>query len=180
MNNPRDKLPSIKLYTFFGILTVELIDMLEKYGNDEIDEQLQCLTNIQQVSSRDVTEKFFQIIDFNTSDGKFKSYSRVLKSLGKIHDVSLFEIHQRILRINTMSYDDGYDEWCNRKQDIFNLLLDISCFENEEIALNFKRIFFTKDKIDEEFHKEIEYLDKKSALFLRDNPFCTDFSSTQN
>jgi hypothetical protein len=198
MNNSRDSYYSLLLYTDFGILTNELVDMLERCQHDEI---FKCVKRIKQVSNRDVIEKFVQLIDSNMSDRKFQSYSRALEFLTGIHDISLLEIHKRISRMISMSYDsDG--KWSNHEQDIFKLLLNISCFNNEEVSFNFnqricldlekiflnsekirlnlERIFITKNKINEDFHREIEYLDKKSALFFRENPFLTDFSSISN
>ena len=79
------------------------------------------------------------------SDKEFQIYSSVLKSLTKIPDISLFEIYQTISHTNTMSYDhDDDDEWCNRKQDIFNLLLDISCFNNKNLRRNIRSYILLK------------------------------------
>jgi hypothetical protein len=197
INNRRDSYYSLLLYVDFGILNIELVDMLERSDSDGI---FRCLTNIERVSDRDVIEKFVRLVDMNMSGMTFGSYLHALKYLSGMNDVSLIEIHQTISQIINVSFDPD-DKWCNREQEIFNLLLDISCFNNEEVSvgletidvhldqvgsnsekirLHFEKIFITKNKIDEEFHREIEYLEKKAALFFGENPFLTDFSSISN
>jgi hypothetical protein len=190
INNRRDSYFSLLLYVDFGILNIELVDMLEK---SELDGIFRCLTHIEQISGRDVIEKFIRLIDLNMPVTTFESYLHALKYLAGMNDVSLIEIHQTISQIISVSFDPK-DKWCKREQQIFNLLLDISSFNNEQVSvgletidihldnvkrnseetrLHFEKIFNNKNKIDEEFHREIEYLEKKAALFFGENPFLT-------
>ena len=144
--------------------------MLECFGYDENILVVEHLSEIKQLSDRNVIEKFFRLLNLNMSDEKFQSCLRVLKFFVQIHDVSLFEIHQRISMMDNLS-NDRDDQWSNRKQQIFNLLLSVSCFNNEEESFNVEKIFITKSHIDEQFQRELEYLDKKLALVFKEIPF---------
>ena len=124
--------------------------MLECFGYDENILVFEHLSEIKQVSDRNVIEKFFRLLNLNMSDEKFQSCLHVWKSLVQIHDASLLEIHQRISLMDNLS-NDRDDQWTNRKQQVFSLLLSVSCSNNEEESFNFEKIFITKSHIDEQF-----------------------------
>ena len=89
--------------------------MLECFGYDENILVVEHLSEIKQLSDRNVIEKFFRLLNLNMSDEKFQSCLHLLKFLVQIHDVSLFEIHQRISMMDNLS-NDRHDQWSSRKQ----------------------------------------------------------------
>jgi hypothetical protein len=168
-NNPQHSEILIKLYIPFGIVTVELVDMLEWLGDHP---PLNHLNDLKQVSDQDVIEKLFQLLDLTTSKKKFDCFFGILQSLVRANVISLLEVHQRLYLITHVLYRD-FDpyEWRDTKDVIFEGLLDLSCFKNER-SLSLEKRIFTIGDIDEKFQREIENFDKNCALFsTRNNLF---------
>jgi hypothetical protein len=167
-NNPKDIKSSIELYMVFGILTVEFVNMLEQIPNDTnylvlFDQYLK------QVSDREAIEKLFQLLDSKTGDYTFWDCLMILKVIANTRDVSLVEIHRRILLTSNMFYDNS-EKWQRNEELIFNLLLSLSCIENRSL-LRTENELFAEDDIEEKYEKEIVDLDQNLSLFLRTNSF---------
>jgi hypothetical protein len=166
-NNPIDCEAFINLYAIFGILTMELVEMCEEFTDNpffgvELKDPNLCYLK---VSNRVVIEELFQILDLKIYDRKFKTSLWILRYLAKNDMISLLEAHQRIPIIDIMSNGDDNYIWKNEAY-IFDLLLNVSCFNEGDLS-NFEKIFFTKDDIDEEFEKTKEIIDKKLILFCQ-------------
>ena len=188
MNYPQDGHYSLIFYKEFGYLTEDLLELIEKR---EHNDGLSTLRGIKQVSNVNAVKKFMKQLDSNTSDKLFGYYADVLISLARMHNVSLLEMHHEISDFIKKSRDID-EKLYSFQQDLFTLLLKISCFDfqerfnpfdminvrlhnthlnTEKQRSNLERIFPNKHTINRDFQKEIQYLDKKSALFFPDNPF---------
>jgi hypothetical protein len=165
-NNLRDGAALIELYSIFGTLTHEFVDMLEWFDDDEYCGTSLSLRNLKQVSGRDVIEKLFEVINLKISNGKqFKSCLQVLRSLVEVDAISVLELHQRFSVINNMFRNDN-DEWRDCEEDIFKLLVDFSCFKTDLMLSSTKKLFAETD-IEEKFEREFQNLDKNSPLLLQ-------------
>jgi hypothetical protein len=161
----------VMIYAMFGILTVDLINMMECIDYYWDNEMPYYLTKIKHVSDSDVIEKIFQLLDYKASHSQFKGFSNILNlmvQLAEAHTVSLLEVHQRVsIIINNWLYQDDTTGW-NREKSIFCHLTDLSCIENERFWTLEEKLL-TESDIDSEFERELENVEKKSALFLRRN-----------
>ena len=129
----------VRLYSRFGVLTVEFIDMLE-YVNEKADYEIwSCVENINQVSSREVIENLFTKLvcngyttEFNIDEGVLELLIRLAK--GNI--VSFLEVHRRVSHlIKSLSDDIGTIDW-DLSKEIFDTLLSCSCIEQINVSGN--------------------------------------------
>ncbi|MHC5722426.1 MAG: hypothetical protein ACYTX0_63065, partial [Nostoc sp.] len=65
----------MKLYSKFGLLTVELIDMLKYIDDDCLKTMQTYLRNINQVLDEKVIQKLFEQLDLTVYDSKFQYLS---------------------------------------------------------------------------------------------------------
>jgi len=165
-NNPRDGAALIELYSIFGTLTDEFVDMLEWFDDHEYWGTSLSLENLKRVSGRDVIEKLFEVINRKVSNGKqFRNCLKVLRSLVEVDAISVLEVHQRFSLINNMFRNDD-EESRNCEEDIFKLLVDFSCFKTDLLLSSTKKLFAEND-IEEKFEREFQNLDKNSPFLLQ-------------
>jgi hypothetical protein len=171
-NKRTDCASIIELYVAFGVITVDLINMIEWIKEDTISSyRWVYLEKIKQVSDERIVNRLFESLDStvcSTKADRFASIVRLFVNLAKNHSVSLLEIHQRFSSIiNKILFENnnegGYDEQC-----IFDQLLNLSCVKNEVKSVTFFEIFTEKD-INEAFEEKILDLDKSRVLFLEKN-----------
>jgi hypothetical protein len=171
-NNPLDDESSLELFSVFGVITIELLDMLKHIRYDRRKSFL-WLKEIKEVSDEEVINKLFELMHLTTSHFNWSFLKQVLEHLIEIDAVSLLEIHQRISFINNLSYKDG-DGFNNTSDYAVNLLIDFSCLKEE-----FSRCsenFFSETDINEAFEREIQMLDKTSRLLPKENRVSQQFS----
>ncbi|CAF1311602.1 unnamed protein product [Rotaria sordida] len=176
-NKNRDSTALVKLYAAFGVLTIDLFDML-KWMKDHWDDDLwSYLRHIKKVSDRDVIEKLFELLDlmaYDTKSTHFSYFVKLLLQLAEVHVISLLEVQQRVAFVfNKLFCENISTEWRDENH-ILNLLLNSTCLKNE-LLLNSKTEAVTENDIDEAFDREIQSVDKELALFLRKNHFLTNF-----
>ncbi len=120
-----------------------------------------------------IIEKIFKCLDSTSCDIESRSFSpifRLLVRLAQTDVISLLEVHQHILPIiDTFSYKDD-DRMCSIEENIFDLLLNLSCIRKISLS-NSKEKLFTESDINKKFEDIIQNLIKKSALYLRSNYF---------
>ncbi|CAF3892546.1 unnamed protein product, partial [Rotaria sp. Silwood1] len=128
-NNSTDRKTLVQLYTAFGGVTDDLIDMLKWIEFVEDGDGWKYLEHIKQISDRDIIEKIFQCLDLVACDIKSRRFSSILKLLIQLAEtdiVSLLEVHQHISSvINNFSFEDDDRKW-NDEKEIFDLLLNLS------------------------------------------------------
>ena len=168
----------VKLYAAFGVLTIDLVDML-KWMQDHWDDDLwNYLKRIKQISDRNVIEKLFELLDLMAYDIKSTHVLYVAKfliHLAEIHLISLLEVQQRIAFVfKKLFCENIFMGWRDENQ-ILNLLLISTCLKNE-LILNSKTEVITENDIDEAFDRELQSVDKELALFLANNYFLTNFT----
>ena len=157
---------SVQLYAAFGIVTVELVDMLEWYGDYQ---RLDCLKDLKQMFDHDVIESLFQLLNLTTSKKKYECLFTIFQSLVRTNTISLLEVYQRVSLINHLLYSDfSPGEWRTTEDVICEGLLDLSCFKDEHWS-SFDKSIFTKCHIDEKFQREIKDYDTNCALFSTKN-----------
>jgi hypothetical protein len=165
-NNPKHRRQLMELCIAFGTVTIELVDMLEWFGDYHT---LNHLEHLKQVSDHAVIEKLFQLLDLTTSKTKFENLFDILQSLVRADAISLLEIYERVSLISHLLYGDfDHDKWRHTKDIICERLLDLSCFKNEDWLFVERRIF-TQGDIDEKFEKERDDFDRNCALFSTRN-----------
>ena len=163
-NNPIDRKASLELYSFFGTVTDEFVDMLEWFEEDEYREISFILANIKHISGRDVIDKLFNVINFKISNGKqFKSCLQVVRSFLEINAITMLELHQRFSHINNMLHN-------NNDEDILKLLTDFSCFKTD-LLLSSRNKLYDENDIEQEFLRESKDFDKNSSLLLQTHFF---------
>jgi hypothetical protein len=158
-NNPKDSKALIEFYIKLGMLTFELVEMLQLIGDDLINNIKFNENCIEEVSDRDVIEKLFELFNLNIHHNKFKILLLILKSLVMVNVVSLLEVHQWFSRINNISSNDD-----NNEKEFFNWLLNVGGFDGGYLW-KVEQILYKKSDIDEEFQREIMDLEKQTALF---------------
>jgi hypothetical protein len=92
-NYPKHSQASVQLYVAFGMVTAELVDMLEWFDDYRL---LDCLKDIKQVSDHDVIEKLFHLLNLTTSKKKFERLFTIFQSLVRANVISLLEVYQRV------------------------------------------------------------------------------------
>jgi hypothetical protein len=162
-NNPKDSEVLIKLYLIFGILTVELVDMLERIEYHDSYSGFLDLYHPKQVSDRAVIEKLFHLIDLTTTSKKLRVAARILDFLVQLDAISLLEVHQRVSLITNLLDDDDEGQR-NSDEQGFSLLSYYSCFK-KEYSRYFKKNFFSEIDINEEFEKKIQKFHKSHLYF---------------
>jgi hypothetical protein len=167
----------VKLYAAFGVLTIDLVDML-KWMKDHWDDDLWTyLRRIKQISDRNVIEKLFELLELMAYDTKSTHVLYLIKlliQLAELHVISLLEVQQRIAFVfKKLFCENIFMEWRDENQ-ILHLLLNLTCLKNE-LLLNSKTEAVTENDIDEAFDKEIQSVDKELALFIKNNYFLTNF-----
>ncbi|CAF3991498.1 unnamed protein product [Rotaria sp. Silwood1] len=167
-NYPIDAVKSINIYSLFGIVTVEFLQMLESIGEYRLADFNDWLKNLKQISDRDAVEKLFDLLNQKRYHQMFDQFLFLLKSLIEANVISLVEVHQRLPLVNNVFYESSF-EWRSHEEHIFDLLLDISCFENEKVSLCVDTTFTTKDDIDDEFDTQMAELDNKLNLPCKEN-----------
>jgi hypothetical protein len=178
-----DRIITIQIYASFGVLTIELVDML-KWTDDrfDVDDLWKYLKCIKQVYDRSAVEQLFEILDLMAYNTKFIRFSYILKliiQLVEVHAISLLEVQQRVaLVITKLSYENNWIEWQHEKH-ILDTLMNLTCIKSK-LSSNTNTDFFTEDNIEKDFEGELQNFDKKSAMFLRRNYFLTIFSSLSN
>jgi hypothetical protein len=177
-NNPKDGAALIKLYSIFGTLTYEFVDMLELFDDDQNWGTSISLKNLKQEFDRDVIERLFEVISLKISQGKqIKSCLEVLRSLVEMDAISVLEMNQRFSLISNMFCNED-EKWRNCEEDILKLLVDFSCFKTDLLISSTKKLF-TETDINEQFEREFRNLDKNSPLFLQ-NLFRSNLQSVLN
>lgn len=162
-DNPSDKKASIELYTIFGQLTVELLDMLQNITADICEAFLSYKIR---VYDREVIEKLFELLASTKSKEEFKCYLKLLKKLAEIHDVSLLEIHQKLSLIKNLPCDCDDELWETTGFQICQLLTNLSCFERDFLSVTDKQILAASD-IEKAFEEEVEKFNKNSNFFSK-------------
>ena len=172
----------ICIYTAFGILTADFIEMLTWIGNYSTEAIWDYMKNMKQISNREVIENIFQLLNSNGYNTDFKLFScilRLLVQLAHAHIVSSLEVHERIsLVFQSLSHDENFTNCCY-KENIIDCLLDLSCVTKMKINVTSAELLSESD-IDEDFQRTTQILAKKSALFLRRNYFLSIFRSISN
>ena len=125
------------------------------------------------MSEQCVIEEFYELLHllaYNTRSKRFARLLQLFVQLVELDAVSSFEIQQRLpLLINKLTNENGYEEWQD-EEHILDTLLNLTCFRNE-FLLKPQTKTLTEYHIDKAVTKEIEDLDKRSALFLKRNYF---------
>ena len=179
-HNRTCSVPLIKLYSIFGVITSELVTMLgwlqHSWGDDDI---WKYLKNIKQASDRGVIDQLFELLDRMACDRKLNLFSDILKLLVQLFhtgNISLVEIHHRfslVMEKILHEYDNGQ---VDNAQQIFALLLNVSCIKPITSSLLQKEVF-TESDIDRYFERKIQSVDKRSFTFLRRNYFLSSIRS---
>jgi hypothetical protein len=163
-----DRINSIHIYSLFGIVTVELLDMMESIEENASVDFGDSLNNLKQVSDRNAIEKLFDLLDQKRYHPMLEKFLSILKCLVKANAISLLELHQKLPLISNVLYESSF-EWRRHEEDIFDLLLDSSCFENEKVSLRIQTTFTTKANIDEAFNTQMVEFENKLNLPCEEN-----------
>ena len=151
--DPKSRKAILAIYTIFGVVTDELVDMLERIDDDN-DDQVRTVhiheKQLTEVSDQNVIVHLFRVIDSTTSQNHLTYYLNILISLAQVGVISLLEVHENIVPIKNISYDYGTRIF-NKERHILRLLTNVSCFE--VVTPNFEDFSIEPD-IDEEFEKE--------------------------
>ncbi|UJR11874.1 hypothetical protein I4U23_016053 [Adineta vaga] len=173
MKHPRHSTIVVRFYAAFGVLTVELIEMLTWINDTSSDATWQYLKDIKQVSDREVIEKLFEQIDLNLYNNKLEFFTSILKiiiQLAQVHVVSSLEVHQRLSSIlNCLLCDENSEEWSGF-HNIISCLLSLSCIEQVS-PFNHELELFAENDVEEDFKQTIQIEQLKSSLFLRRDYF---------
>jgi hypothetical protein len=166
-----------ELYGMFGVLTIELIELLKWIHDVQHDYVHIDLKKIKQVSDRSVLDRLFNLLCLTPFDTKHYLYSYllgILSDLIKIHAVSLFEVHQRIsLTINSV-LDDYKKTNLSYGERMFNHLVSNSSIKQDSSSYN-KAVLFNEIDINEEFERQIERIESNLSVCLRRNYLLTSF-----
>jgi hypothetical protein len=149
-------------------VTVELLDMMESIEENASVDFGDSLNNLKQVSDRNAIEKLFDLLDQKRYHPMLEKFLSILKCLVKANAISLLELHQKLPLISNVLYESSF-EWRRHEEDIFDLLLDSSCFENEKVSLRIQTTFTTKANIDEAFNTQMVEFENKLNLPCEEN-----------
>jgi hypothetical protein len=170
----------IKLYIVFGVITVDLVDMLAllKDGWQYYD-IWKYLENIKQVSDRDVIDKLFELLNTDARNTELTHFSDVLQllvQLARFNVISLSEVHQQfslVIGKTSSKYDDR--KWCN-VQKVCSTFLNLSCIKAEG-ASSIQTNIVTEMDIYKDFDKDIQDSDNGSTMFLNRHYFFNTLQS---
>lgn len=167
----------VELYTSFGILTMELVEMLEYMSCVSDNITWTYPESLMQIPDKEVIEKLYQQLDSTIYYTKFKFFScvlRLLVYLAQAHIISLSDLHRRVSfvlndRLDENNFEDSYHD-----DEIYDFLLNLSCIKPIDAPVDGFKLYAESD-INKEFVKTIKEIEHKSFLFLRRDYLFTIF-----
>jgi hypothetical protein len=167
----------INLYAAFGVITKDLIRMIESTDEDAYNCKWVFIYRMKQVSDRSIIDRLFEKLDLiacsmrtcSLNSMKTLSFDNILEllvNLAQNHTVSLLEVHKRLSFIIKKILSENNNQVKGKVWSIFKKLLALSCFK--DYARNRISVIglYTEDDINEEFRKKILDLDKDQVRFL--------------
>ena len=152
-NKSKDIRQIIELYCVFGIITVEILDVIERIGDDKVSGVLLRLHHLKQLSDEVAMEKLFRLLNSITSKTKLEISSDILRFLARIGAISLSEVHQKVSLMNSLNDDDDAGLHDN-ENIIFDLLSSFGCFQ-KSLSVVSEECFSTATDIDEQFEEKM-------------------------
>ena len=166
---PNDRINSILIYSSFGIVTYELLDMLDSVDQHFSDLNL-ASQNFTQLSDEYAVQKLFSLLNNKRNKSFFKYLLNILKDLVKANAISSLEVHRQLRVSPNISSGSKY-QWDLSEEEVFDLLLEISCFKKEKATLHVEKSFPTTSTINHAFYQQLIRTETELHLPCEDNRF---------
>ncbi|CAF1376825.1 unnamed protein product [Adineta ricciae] len=148
MNNQNDNKSLVELYAMFAVFTMELVGMLKLLGYASFDNNESFMTLLK-VFDRDIIDHVFDLCNTETYAQIANYVLPILEYFVKIQVVSFLEVHERVLTgkylVNNFKQERGGNQ-------VFHLLLKVSCFAKDFVETPERMLLFERD-IEQEFKK---------------------------